>query len=71
MPAGTAGMVGFRAAGLWVPDVTRYFPWSLAPAVVATLIGRSANRRMHPEAFARYVHLGLIVFGLLLPAQAV
>jgi hypothetical protein len=53
-------MFGFCVTGLWVPDVTRYFLLSLAPAVVAVLIGRAANRRVHPEAFVRNVHLGLI-----------
>jgi hypothetical protein len=60
----------FWVAGLWVPDVTQYFLWSLLPAVAAVLIGRAANRRMHPDAFVRYVHLGLIGIGALLLAQS-
>src|SRR5262245_6359236 len=47
LPASAAGMLGFWVAGLWVPDVTRYFLLSLAPAALAVLIGRVANRRMH------------------------
>jgi len=46
-----------------VPEVTRYFLWSLAPAEIAAVIARAANRRMHPEVFINYVHLGLIVVG--------
>ena len=46
LPASAAGMFGFWVAGLWVPEVTRYYLLSLAPAVVAVLIGRAANRRM-------------------------
>jgi uncharacterized protein len=71
LPASAAGMLGFWLAGLWVPDVTRYFLLSLAPTVVAVLIGRTVNRRMHPEAFVRYVHLGLIGIGVLLLVQLV
>ena len=71
LPASVAGMCGFWAAGLWVPDVTRYYLISLGPAVVAVVIGRAGNRRMHPEAFVRYVHLGLIGIGLLLLAVSV
>jgi uncharacterized membrane protein YfcA len=71
LPASAAGMCGFWAAGLWVPEVTRYFLWSLAPAVVAVVIGRVANRRMHPQAFIRYVHLGLIGIGVLLLVQSI
>jgi uncharacterized membrane protein YfcA len=70
LPASAAGMVGYWAAGLWVPEVTRYYLLSLAPAAVAVVIGRAANRRMHPDAFARYVHLGLIGIGVLLLAQS-
>ena len=60
-----------ESAGLWAPEVTRYYLWSLAPAAVAVVIGRVANRRMRPDAFVRYVHLGLIGIGILLLAQSV
>lgn len=66
LPASAAGMCGFWAAGLWVPDVTRYYLLSLAPVVVAILLGRAANRRMRPQTFVRYVHMGLIGIGVLL-----
>jgi uncharacterized membrane protein YfcA len=71
LPASAAGMCGFWVAGLWAPDVTRYFLWSLGPAVVATAVGRAVNRRMHPDAFVRYVHIGLIGIGGLLLVQSV
>jgi uncharacterized membrane protein YfcA len=71
LPASAAGVCGFWAAGLWVPEVSRYYLWSLGPAVVAVAIGRVLNRRMHPPAFVRYVHLGLIGIGLLLLAQSI
>lgn len=71
LPASAAGLVGFWAAGLWVPDVTRYFLLSLAPVAVAVLIGRAANRRMRPEAFVRYVHVGLIAIGAVLLVQVI
>jgi uncharacterized membrane protein YfcA len=71
LPASAAGVFGFWAAGLWVPEVTRYYLWSLVPAAVAVVAGRAANRRMHPEAFVRYVHLGLIAIGMLLLAQLI
>jgi uncharacterized membrane protein YfcA len=69
--ASTVGMGGFLATGLWVPVVTEYYLWSLVPVGIAVLIGRSANRRMHPAAFVRYVHLGLIGIGILLLVQSV
>ena len=57
--------------GLWVPDVTRYYFISLAPVIVAIIIGRAANRRMQADAFVRYLHVGLIGIGLLLLFQSV
>jgi uncharacterized membrane protein YfcA len=69
LPASAAGMFGFWAVGLWVPEVTRYFLLSLVPVVFAVLIGRAANRRMHPETFIRFVHLGLIGIGVMLLIQ--
>jgi hypothetical protein len=71
LPASAAGMCGFWAAGLWVPEVTRYFLWSLAPAAVAVVVGRVVNERTTPDVFARYVHLGLIGIGVLLLVQSV
>jgi uncharacterized membrane protein YfcA len=71
LPASAAGMCGYWLAGLWVPDVTRYFLLSLVPVAVAVLLGRAANRRMRAEAFVRFVHVGLIGIALLLLAQAV
>jgi uncharacterized membrane protein YfcA len=71
LPASAAGMCGFWAAGLWVPEVTRYYLACLVPAAVAVTIGRVANRRIHADAFVRYVHLGLIGIGILLLAQSV
>jgi uncharacterized membrane protein YfcA len=70
LPASAAGLCGFWAAGLWVPELTRYYLWSLAPAVLAVALGRAASRRMRPGAFARCVHLGLIGIGVLLLAQS-
>ena len=70
-PASIAGMCGFWAAGLWVSDVTRYFLLSLVPAVVAIIIGRVANRRMHAETFVRYLHISLILIGVFLLFQSV
>lgn len=70
LPASTAGMCGFWAAGLWTAEVTRLFLWSLAPMALAIVLGRAANRRMTPGAFIRLVHLGLIGIGLLLLGQS-
>jgi uncharacterized membrane protein YfcA len=69
LPASAAGLCGFWAAGLWAPEVTRYYLWSLAPAALAVVLGRMASRRIRPGAFVRLVHLGLIGIGVLLLAQ--
>jgi uncharacterized membrane protein YfcA len=69
-PASAAGMLGFWIAGLWVPEVTRYFAMSIVAAVLAVFLGRTINRRLQPETFIRLVHFGLIGIALVLLFQA-
>ncbi|HVK07792.1 MAG TPA: sulfite exporter TauE/SafE family protein [Gemmataceae bacterium] len=71
LPASLVGMVGYWAAGLWVPDVTRYYLLSLPPAAVAVVLGRAINRRLTGRAFLVAVHVGLIAAGTVLFVQAV
>ena len=70
LPASLVGLVGYWMAGLWVPAVTRYYLLSLAPSVVAVLLGRVVNRRISGQRFLLYVHIGLIVIGTTLLVQA-
>lgn len=71
LPASMMGMAGYWLAGLWRPEVTRYYLFSLPGTLVATLLGRIINRRLHGRSFLRYVYGGLLVTGLALLAQAV
>lgn len=70
LPASLIGLFGYWLAGLWVPAVTRYFLLSLPIALVATLIGRSLNRRLKSKFFFQYLYLGLIAVGLALLIQS-
>jgi uncharacterized membrane protein YfcA len=70
LPASLAGLCGYWAAGLWVPAVTRYYLFSLAPALAAIFLGRVINRRLPGRRFLVYVHVGLILAGAALLAQA-
>jgi uncharacterized membrane protein YfcA len=71
LPASLIGMFGYWLAGLWVPDVTRYYLLSLPPALVAVILGREVNRRLKGRRFLLYVHAGLIVVGTTLLVQSV
>jgi uncharacterized membrane protein YfcA len=71
LPASGVGLCGFWATGLWGPEVTGYYLLSLPAAVIAVMIGRVINRRMTAANFARYIHLGLILIGLLLLGQSI
>jgi len=71
LPASLIGMVGYWAAGLWVPAVTHYYLWSLPLIPGAIFLGRFINHRFSGDTFLRYVFVGLIATGLLLLAQAV
>ncbi len=70
LPASLAGMWGYWLAGLWTPAVSRFYLLSLPFVIVATLLGRAINRRLHARRFLVYVHGGLIVIGVILLFQA-
>jgi uncharacterized membrane protein YfcA len=70
LPASVIGMAGYWLAGLWTPSVTRYYLVSLAPALVAIMLGRAINRRADARRFFVYVYAGLIASGAGLLVQA-
>jgi uncharacterized membrane protein YfcA len=71
LPASLVGMAGYWASGLWVPAVTRYYLVSLPAVLAATALGRVINRRMDGRRFLLYVHVGLLVIGVVLLVQSV
>ncbi len=71
LPASIAGMVGYTVKGLWVPAVTGYYLFSLPVVVAAVLVGRRATRRLDARSFIRFVHVGLVLVGTILLAQAI
>jgi hypothetical protein len=70
LPASLVGLVGYWLAGLWVPEVTRYYLLSLPAAGAAILLGRAVNRRLAGHGFLIYVHVGLIAVGTVLLVQS-
>jgi hypothetical protein len=71
LPASVIGMVGYWAAGLWTPSVSRYYLYSLPAVVLAIPLGRVINRRLEAERFLVYVHAGLLASGAALVLQAI
>jgi len=71
LPASIVGAAGFRVAGLWTHTVTHLFVISAPAAIIATLLGRVINRRLHGELFLRIVHACLLVAGAVLLVQAI
>jgi hypothetical protein len=61
--ASLAGLIGYAFLGIWTEAITRYFLLSLPAIVVATLIGRAANRRMKDHGFLRIIYILLIAIG--------
>jgi uncharacterized membrane protein YfcA len=70
LPASVAGMVGYSMAGLWTPAVNRLYLFSLPGVLVAIVLGRIINRRIHASRFLYYVYAGLIATGVVLLLQA-
>jgi len=71
LPASVMGMIGYWAAGLWTPVVSRYYLVSLPTSLVAIALGRVINRRFDARRFFVYVHAGLVVSGAGLVLQAI
>lgn len=71
LPASVLGLAGYIFAGLWVPELTHYFLFSLPGTVLAILLGGILNRRLRGDVFVRYVYGGLVVVGGVLVVQAV
>lgn len=70
LPASLVGMAGYWMTGLWVPEVTGYYLISLPVILAATALGRLLNRRIATGRFVLYVHLGLVLIGLVLVIQS-
>jgi uncharacterized protein len=70
LPASLVGLFGYRLAGLWAPAVNRLFLLSLPLVILATLLGRAINRRLHAHHFLLYIHCGLVAVGIVLLFQA-
>src|SRR5438067_6771102 len=70
LPASLTQLVGYGLAGLWGPEVNRYYLLSLPGAAVAIVLGRLANRRLGDRRFVLCVHGGLVLIGLVLLSRA-
>ncbi|HWB86518.1 MAG TPA: sulfite exporter TauE/SafE family protein [Bryobacteraceae bacterium] len=70
LPASMIGMFGYWLAGLWTPAVSRFYLLSVPGVVLATFLGRSLNHRLNARQFVFYIHVSLIVVGVVLLSQA-
>lgn len=71
LPASVIGMAGYYAAGLWTHAVTHYYLLCLPVTLAGIFLGRTINRRLHGDVFARYIYAGLAAIGALLLVQAI
>jgi uncharacterized membrane protein YfcA len=69
-PASLVGMAGYWMMGLWSSAVTHYYVASLPVVLVATALGRLLNRRIDQGRFLVYVHIGLVLIGVMLLIQS-
>jgi hypothetical protein len=70
LPASLIGLAGYGIVGLWGHVLVEYYMLSVPAALVAIFAGRAINRRLRSHAFLIYLHVGLIVVGGVLLAQA-
>ena len=71
LPASVAGMGGYAIAGLWTPAVNHFYLFSLPGVLLAILLGRILNRRIHAPRFISYVYVALTAVGVVLLLQAI
>lgn len=67
--ASLVGVAGYAVTGLWTRTVTRYFLLSLPFAILATVLGHAAHRRLSNARFLACVNIGLGLIGALLLEQ--
>lgn len=70
LPASLVGMAGYWAVGLWQWTLFRLYLICLPCALAAIFLGRVINRRLDGRRFILCVHVGLVLVGAALLAQA-
>ena len=63
-------MIGYWAAGMWTPHVSRYYALSLPAVLLAIPLGRMINTRLEPRRFLVAIHVGLMASGVALVLHA-
>src|SRR5690242_13283161 len=70
LPASLVGLAAYAALGLWTSTITRFYLISLPGVLVAIVLGRVINHRLRGELFLKFIHVGLILLGVLLLVQS-
>ena len=71
LPASLMVLCGYGMSGLLTGAIGGYFAVSLAPILLAVLLGRFIHRRIRAERFRVYIQIFLLIIGFILLAQAV
>jgi uncharacterized membrane protein YfcA len=71
LPASVMGLIGYAAAGLWTPPVTRYYALSLPAVLAAIPLGRLIHTRLDRRRFLMAIHVGLLASGAALLMEAI
>jgi hypothetical protein len=66
LPAGILILTGHGLAGLWTPEVLRFYVWTLPPVVLALLAGSRLSHALPPGRFDKLVYIALVLMGILL-----
>ncbi len=66
LPAGILILAGHGLAGLWTPEVLRFYVLTLPLVVLALLAGSRLSRKLPPGRFDKLVYGSLVLMGVLL-----
>ena len=70
LPASLVVMAGYWLAGLWTPQVTQLYLWSLPVILPAIFLGQKIHQRIPVHLFIVLIHSSLILIGAALVLQA-
>ncbi|MGA2296145.1 MAG: sulfite exporter TauE/SafE family protein [FCB group bacterium] len=66
LPTNIFIVAGHGIAGLWTKEVFIYFLWSLPVVIIGIILGNKLNKIIPAEKFNKYIHIILIIIGIVL-----
>jgi uncharacterized protein len=70
LPSSLLSLAGYLLIGFWNPSISYFYFLSLPLTLLALVLGRAINRRLHGDTFYKFLYIGLLAIGVLLLVQS-